>query len=190
MVVLSADQMRVLLHRAAEVVVDALAGRRTPHAPCPDPVLDEARGVFVTLRRDGVLAGCIGYAEAPWSLWETLTEAARSAALEDTRFERIPSEQLDEVEIEVSVLTPPVEIQADGFLPGRHGLCIEAGGHRGLLLPQVATEFDLDHDAFLEALCAKAGLPGDAWRDAQCRLWAFEAQLAVGFLSSLRGDRS
>jgi len=187
---LSAEQMRVLLHRAAEVVVDSLAGRRTPHAECPDAQLAEARGVFVTLRRDGALAGCIGFAEAPWSLWETLTEAARSAALEDTRFDRIPAEQLNEVEVEISVLSPSREIEIEDFEPGRHGLFLEYPGHRGLLLPQVATEFDLDRDGFLRALCAKAGLAEDVWQEDGCQLFAFEAQLAVGYLSSLREDRS
>ncbi len=169
--------MQTLLTRAAQVVEDALHGRKLSHEPCPDPSLEDARGVFVTLRRGDSLAGCIGYPVAPWSLWDTLAEAARSAAVEDSRFDRIPLEELDEVELEISVLTPPREITAEEFEVGRHGLCLEAPGHRGLLLPQVAPEHGLDREGFLDALCRKAGLVEGAWRGEECRLLAFEAQI-------------
>jgi AmmeMemoRadiSam system protein A len=185
---LSDESMRILLRRAAEVVEDAILGRPPSHSECPDPDLEAPRGIFVTLRRDQALAGCIGYAEAPWSLWETLGEAARSAALEDSRFERPRPEELDELGVEISVLTPPREIRAEDFVPGRHGLALESGYQRGLLLPQVASEHGLDHDAFLDALCQKAGIPKDAWRGEGVQLFAFEAQLAEAPLRELREE--
>lgn len=181
---LEARQLEILRQRACRVVIDALEGREMSHEPCPDPAMDSPRGVFVTLRRRGALAGCIGYPEAPWPLWDTLGEAARSAALEDDRFDRIPSTEFAEVELEISVLSPPHEIQVADFERARHGLLIEADGRRGLLLPQVAVEHHLDREGFLDALCRKAGLPRGRWREPACRLLAFEAQIRCGSLSA------
>ncbi len=179
------SSLRTLLRRAARVSAACLGGEEIPREACPDARLEAPGGVFVTLTRAGRLAGCIGYVEAPWPLWHATAQAARGAALEDPRFERLPVEALPEVEIEISVLTPPEPISPDEVEVGRHGLILDARGRRGLLLPQVAVEHHLDREAFLDAVARKAGLSPRAWEWPECRLEAFEAQLDRGRLLEL-----
>ncbi len=140
--------------------------------------LGEPAGAFVTLRRGKQLRGCIGHLEAsPASLALAVAWAAKSAALEDPRFEPVRPEEVAELTIEISVLTPFEEIAPEKVVPGTHGLVIQQGNRRGLLLPQVATEHGLSRERFLEETCAKAGLPRDAWRDSATRVFAFTAEV-------------
>lgn len=182
---LSEYHLRVLLRRAARVCAAGLRGDELPHESCPEEKLEAKGGAFVTLTRKGALAGCIGYVESPMSLWLTVAEAARAAALEDSRFERIPAEALGEIAIELSVLSDSEPIAPKDIELGRHGLILSCGGRRGLLLPQVAIEHRLDREGFLNALTRKAGLPPRAWEREDCTLEAFEAQLAKGALLAL-----
>jgi len=182
---LSEHQLRVLLRRAARVCVACLRGEEVRQENCPDAQLEAKGGAFVTLTREGALAGCIGYLDSPLSLWLTVAEAARAAALEDSRFERTPAHALSELEIELSVLSESQKIAPEEIELGRHGLILSCGGRRGLLLPQVAGEHGLDREGFLHALTRKAGLPPRAYERADCRLEAFEAQLAKGALLAL-----
>ena len=132
----------------------------------------------MTLRRGKHLRGCIGHLDSgPSSLVMAVAWAATSAALEDPRFEPVRPEEVAELTIEISVLTPFEEIAPDKIVPGTHGLVIQQGNRRGLLLPQVATEHRLSRERFLEETCAKAGLPRDAWRDAATRVFAFTAEV-------------
>ncbi len=187
---LPSSSLRTLLRRAARVSAACLRGEEVPDEMCPDPLLEREGGAFVTLTRRGQLAGCIGYVQSPWPLWDTVAQAARGAALEDPRFDRLPVEALPEVEVEISVLTPSVPIEAAEVEVGRHGLIIDCHHQRGLLLPQVAVEHHLDREAFLDALCRKAGLPPGEWRRPECRLEAFEAQLDKGRLLELCGEEA
>jgi AmmeMemoRadiSam system protein A len=140
--------------------------------------LGEPSGAFVTLRRGRNLRGCIGHLEAsPASLALAVAWAAKSAALEDPRFEPVRADEVAELTIEISVLTPFEEIAPEKVVPGTHGLVIQQGNRRGLLLPQVATEHGLSRERFLEETCAKAGLPRDAWRDSATRVFAFTAEV-------------
>jgi AmmeMemoRadiSam system protein A len=151
-----------------------------------DPELEAPGGVFVTLKDRGRLAGCIGFVGSAAPLWRTTEEAARGAALDDPRFDRIPSDRLDGVEVEISVLSPPVPIDAEDVVVGRHGLLLERSPwERGLLLPQVAVEHGLDRLGFLRALCRKAGVEDQAWDDPRCLLRAFTVQKAAGALLPL-----
>lgn len=170
------ESLRALLVYAGAVVRACATDREIPARPCPDAALLAANGVFVTLRRAGELAGCIGFVRSHDSLWEAVAKAARAAATEDPRFERIGAEELDVIEVEVSVLTEPVTIGAEEFEPGRHGLLLRAHGGQGLLLPQVAIEHDLDRAGFLAALCRKACVPPAAWRHPGAELLGFEVQ--------------
>jgi len=182
---LTLESMRLLLRRAARVCAACLLDEVVAEEPCPDAALLRAGGAFVTLKRKGVLAGCIGYVQSEDALWETVRAAARAAALQDSRFERIEASALKEVEVELSVLSPSRPIAPEEVVVGRHGLLIELGGRRGLLLPQVAREHGLDRLGFLNALARKAGLPPDSWEQEDCRLAAFEAQLMSGVLLEL-----
>lgn len=131
-----------------------------------DPVLFEPRGVFVTLKQEGQLRGCIGYTEPHKPLGEAVAAAAISAATQDPRFSPVTLEQLDSIHIEISVLSVPEPVgDVEEIVTGRNGLIVRQGFRTGLLLPQVATEYDLDRVEFLEHTCMKAGLPSDAWQE-------------------------
>ena len=158
-------QQRTLVDIARDAVRAGVTGGN-PHVP-PADELPEASGAFVTLKKHGELRGCIGTLECRGSLAEEVARAAVSAALEDPRFSPVRPSELDDLDIEVSVLGPLERI--DPFDPaaieiGRHGLVVEHGPRRGLLLPQVATEWNMDRETFLSHTCAKAGLPTDCWK--------------------------
>jgi AmmeMemoRadiSam system protein A len=126
-----------------------------------------ASGAFVTLKRGGRLRGCIGTLQCRRSLPEEVRRVAVSAAREDPRFAPVTAPELADLQIEVSVLGPlePIDPRDPAAVEiGRHGLVVEQGARRGLLLPQVATEWGWDRESFLSQTCVKAGLPPDAWR--------------------------
>jgi len=161
---ISSEDRRRLLQEARRAVSDALAGR--PAVPAePEGVLGLRAGVFVSIHSHGELRGCIGHLDADQPLAAVVARSAVAAATEDPRFAPETRAELDDCEIEISVLGPiePVE-DVDDIVVGRHGLIVEQSWHRGLLLPQVAREQRWNRDTFLARTCAKAGLPGDAWK--------------------------
>jgi len=138
----------------------------------------EVRGVFVTITENGALRGCIGYPLPVKALGESVCEMACAAAFEDCRFPTLEEDELKGVKFEVSVLSVPEPVKGDALKEvkvGRDGLIIEAHGRSGLLLPQVATEYDWNAEQFLEALCDKASLPRGSWRNASLK--KFQAQI-------------
>jgi AmmeMemoRadiSam system protein A len=135
-------------------------------------------GAFVTLRRKGELRGCIGQLIPDRELYRIVQQCAVSAAVEDPRFAPVVPEELPEISIEISVLTPFRRVRdVKEIQLGRHGLFVVNGASRGLLLPQVAEEHNLDVPAFLEQTCRKAGLPESAWQDPVTEIFVFEAQI-------------
>jgi AmmeMemoRadiSam system protein B/AmmeMemoRadiSam system protein A len=133
-------------------------------------------GAFVILEKAGNLRGCIGYTQAIMPLYETVTRAAIAAATQDTRFKPVSKEELKQLEISISVLSPLRRIEnVNEIEVGKHGLVIRKGGHSGLLLPQVATEEGWDRITFLRHTCLKAGLPFDAWMDKETEIYVFTA---------------
>ncbi len=163
-------------------------GRRSPTGPvAPGPdVFEQPRGVFVTLKRhpDGRLRGCIGYPMPVLPLGRAIADAAVSAAFDDPRFPPVAAAELGRLIVEVSVLTLPVPVEATGaeaiahaIRVGRDGLIVDAGGHRGLLLPQVAPEQGWSAEEFLDGTCEKAGLPRGAWHKPGVRIRRFEAEI-------------
>jgi AmmeMemoRadiSam system protein A len=156
-----------LLDLAYQTIVDAVHMTSRPAAPVypDDPALMQCAGAFVTLMRCGELRGCVGYIQADMPLWEVVQRMAISAAESDPRFLPLTCDELDDLEIEISVLSPLQRIEdAEQVEVGRHGVMIAKAGRRGLLLPQVATERGWNRNTFLQAVCAKAGLPRDSWR--------------------------
>lgn len=153
--------------RAAKV--DRAPGR-LPHA------LTAPAAAFVTIHEHGELRGCIGLMRFEAPLWVNVRDAARAAALDDPRFLPVDESELPELQLEISVLDPPVKLAdpAD-FVAGRHGIVVERGSRRALLLPQVATEMGWNASQMLEAVCLKAYLPADSWRDSATRLMVFES---------------
>ena len=142
------------------------------------------QGVFVTLTIEGELRGCIGYPEPILPLAEAVASAARAAAFEDPRFPSVNATELEKIRFEVSVLTVPEEIiyKDAKELPkkieiGKDGLIIRKSFNSGLLLPQVATEYNWSPEEFLDNLCMKAGLSPAAWKKGGISLWKFSAQI-------------
>jgi len=145
-------------------------------------VFEKQRGVFTTLTERGDLRGCIGFPYPIKRLDEAVIESAIAAATQDPRFPPVRLEEMDEIIVEVTILTPPEKIDAkDLEIPehvevGRHGLIVKMGSYSGLLLPQVATEFGFDAEEFLSHTCIKAGLPPDCWL-AGAEVYRFEGQI-------------
>jgi uncharacterized protein len=163
--VLTPDQRAALLTLARCSILEYVCHTQTVSAGISDRALQAAGAAFVTLTHRGKLRGCIGYVEAIKPLAEAVAHCAVSAATADPRFLPLTPDELPDLRIEISVLSPLWRIDQPGQIRvGDHGLCISQGGRRGLLLPQVATEFGWDPETFLRQTCLKAGLPGDAWR--------------------------
>jgi len=138
----------------------------------------DPRALFVTLRIAERLRGCIGTLAPEGDLSRTVPRFALRAAFEDPRFPALTAQELSECTIEISVLTPPRPLEDPEEIEiGRDGLILELGGRRGLLLPQVATEWKFDRTTFLAELSRKAGLPPDAWRQPGAKLWSFQAEV-------------
>lgn len=171
---LSADDKKELLQIARNSIAAALGNSPAPPSLNKSEVLDEMSGAFVTLHLLGELRGCIGYIEPRYSLRETVEEVAEKAALEDPRFPPLTLKELGRVEIEVSVLSPLTKVSdVNDIVVGKHGLVIDAGYRRGLLLPQVATEWGWGREQFLSQTCRKAGLPADAWKKNKVTIYSF-----------------
>lgn len=135
-------------------------------------------GAFVTLKKDGQLRGCIGNVVGNGPLVATIERMAQAAAFEDPRFSPVTAEELEQLEIEVSVMGPLTPCPNPELIEiGRHGLYIRKSLHSGLLLPQVATEWGWDRETFLDQTCVKAGLPKGSWRKPKVELWWFEAEI-------------
>ncbi|MBZ5600460.1 MAG: AmmeMemoRadiSam system protein A [Acidobacteriia bacterium] len=171
----SPEERMLLVQLAHEAVASALQGRQPSLTP-PSPHLAEPRGAFTTLYVRGDLRGCVGYVLPVYPLYQTVAETARSAASEDTRFWPVTREELSELEVSLSILSPLKPIQPEEIEVGRHGLLVSLGPHRGLLLPQVPLEHGWDRIAFLEQTCRKAGLPTNAWQKG-AKIEAFTAEV-------------
>ncbi len=174
---LDSDERRQLLRLAREALESHYAGQKPPVVGRPSAKLKQRRGAFVTLTREGHLRGCIGYVEPIVPLWQAVREMAVAAATGDPRFSPVTPDELGDLRIEISALSPLVKCDdPTGITVGSHGLVVRHGGRSGLLLPQVPQEQGWDREEFLAHTCRKAGLPPDAWkRDAE--LFIFTAQV-------------
>lgn len=175
---LNSDERDELLRLARAAISAALSGAAPPVSTLESAALDTECGAFVTLDKAGRLRGCIGYIQAVKPLRETVAAMAVQAALHDPRFPPVAADELDELDIEISVLSPLVEVSDVGEIEvGRDGLIVRLGGASGLLLPQVATDYGWDRTAFLENTCRKAGLPPDSWKRGDARILRFTAEV-------------
>lgn len=183
MAVLSEEEGKLAVRIARGSIEIHLAGRQIPEIPDLPPVFDENRGVFVTLKREGVLRGCIGIPYPVMPLSEALKQAAIASATEDPRFMPVSADEFDGIEIEVTVMTPPEPLlclpaeRPSRIEAGRHGLIVSGRGRSGLLLPQVATEYGWDERTFLDHTCMKAGFPSGCWERSEIEVKTFEGQI-------------
>ncbi len=159
----SAVERQLLLQLARNSIESALGDRDLDLTP-PSAHLAEPRGAFTTLHVGEKLRGCIGYVSPTDSLYKIVADTARAAAFDDPRFEPVTLSEVPHLKLEISVLSSLQPIRPEEVVVGRHGLVVMQGNRRGLLLPQVALEWDWDRETFLSQTCLKAGLPADAWQ--------------------------
>ncbi|PIE69454.1 MAG: AMMECR1 domain-containing protein [Deltaproteobacteria bacterium] len=164
-------------------LVMASIRHRLGHGPAPDmqPLsskLTETYGAFVTLTRNNQLRGCIGHIVGQEPLVITVASMACAAAFEDPRFPPVTLEEVEELLVEISILSPLTQVEdVSAITPGIHGLYLRQGSRSGLLLPQVAIQWGWDRETFLGQTCRKAGLPPDAWRDESMEIYWFQAEV-------------
>lgn len=173
------EEEKNTLHTIARTAIAATClGHPYPEISVASKKLNEKRGAFVTLHKKGTLRGCIGYIRPQKPLHQTIREMADAAAFQDSRFKPVTRGELDDLEIEISVLTPLSRIaRVDEIEVGKHGIYIIRDVHSGILLPQVATENRWDRKTFLEHTCTKAGLSKDAWKDKATEIYIFSADI-------------
>jgi AmmeMemoRadiSam system protein A len=177
---LSEAERKAILELARQAVKEAVCQNRLFQKIPKTEVFERRCGVFVTLYVTKRLRGCIGVIEAKEPLGETIARCAASAALEDPRFSRMQPEEISNLDVEVSLLSPLEPIQPEKVEIGKHGLLVEQGFHRGLLLPQVAVEHHLERERFLQETCHKAGLAPDAWKNSGTRIYGFTCEVLTG----------
>ena len=175
---LSDEEKSLLKNIALQSIKDSLDGKpigNLSHLTSHHSPLKEKCGAFVSLHKHGRLRGCIGHFGEDVPLHEIVSEMARAAAFEDPRFDPVRRDELDDLDIEISVLTPMRRIQSlDEFELHRHGIYIRKGFRSGTFLPQVADEVNWTKEEFV-GHCSqdKAGLGWDGWKDAE--LYVYEA---------------
>ncbi len=175
---LSQGQQNILLRTARTAIEDVLQGAESSPPRTNDPSLLAHCGAFVTLHVDDELRGCIGYIETEDALIDTVHEAALRAAFDDVRFAPLTRGEMEHLAIEISILSPLREItDISEIRVGEHGLLIQHGYARGLLLPQVPVEHGWDRETFLTQTCRKASLPPDAWKTPGVHIFLFTAEV-------------
>ena len=175
---LSQSEKEFLLRLASDSIRCRLEESPVPGHEITSETMKQKRGAFVTLHKHGHLRGCIGYIQGIKPLHEAVIDMAEAAAFDDPRFPPVSREELPELDLEISVLSPLKEVkELDEIEIGKHGLYLTLGAFSGLLLPQVATENGWDRETFLEQTCLKAGLPPEAYKDKDAKLYLFSAEV-------------
>ena len=170
------EEKKELLALARNAITEYVKSGRVLEVEMKDPKLRADGAVFVTIKEKGSLRGCIGHVRAVMPLYQSVIKNAIAASSGDPRFPPMRKEELKEIEIEISVLSPLTLVkEVKDIRVGKHGLVIRKGQLSGLLLPQVPVEFGWDRETFLQQLCVKAGLPGDSWKAAE--LHSFTAEI-------------
>jgi AmmeMemoRadiSam system protein B/AmmeMemoRadiSam system protein A len=171
---LTGEDKEKLLTIARKTISECIRNKKIPDFKVGNEILQKNCGAFVTLKKAGALRGCIGHIIGDKPLFLVVKDMAIAAATQDYRFPPVTTSEIDDIEIEISVLTPMQKVNnVDEIEVGRDGLMIKRGYMSGLLLPQVPVEQGWDKQTFLEHLCYKAGLPSDAWKSSE--LWKFQA---------------
>ncbi|MBI5681987.1 MAG: AmmeMemoRadiSam system protein A [Deltaproteobacteria bacterium] len=172
------EDRELLLNIARQTIESYAKSKKIPEFYINSPELLENRGTFVSLHKNHELRGCIGVFTSDKPLYLTIIEMAVSAGFHDPRFFPVTIDELPQISIEISVLTPMKRIyDVSEIEVGRHGIYIIKGSRRGVLLPQVAAEYNWDRDTFLDHTCMKAGLPLKCWKEEHVEIYIFEADV-------------
>jgi AmmeMemoRadiSam system protein A len=172
---LTRKEQTELLRIARETIVSHVISGTLPAVEAAGKGLNAENGCFVTIKQKGQLRGCIGNFVSDKPLYRLVQEMAVSAAARDPRFYPMKQQDLEDFELDISVLSPLERVSSiEEIKVGVHGIYIIKGSYRGVLLPQVATEYGWDRDTFLKHTCIKAGLPENAWQG-ECEIYIFSA---------------
>ncbi|MFW6172399.1 MAG: AmmeMemoRadiSam system protein B [Elusimicrobiota bacterium] len=176
---LNTEQKKKLLKIARNTIEEYVKNGEMPQIEVQDEQLKEKRGVFVTLHKNGELRGCIGHIMPEKQLYLAVREMAVQSSTKDPRFPPVTEDEIDELEIEISVLTVPKQVKsADEIELKRDGVIVKKGFKQGVYLPQVAEETGWSKEKFLSSLCySKAGLQPDAWKNGSTQLLTFQADV-------------
>ncbi len=178
---LSDNEKEVLLHIARSTIEARVYNRPLEHPPREEKTLNNKVGCFVSIKNQDGLCGCLGTFESESPLYLQVAAMAEAAASKDPRFPPLRPEDVQEFNVEISVLSPLKKIEfSEEIEIGTHGIFLERSTYRGVLLPQVAVERGWDRETFLKQTCIKAGLPQDAWSHADTSLYIFSAHIFAG----------
>ena len=169
-------EKKELLSIARNAITEFVTDKKTIEVDMKNPKLRTDGAVFVTIKEKGSLRGCIGHVQAIMPLYQSVIKNAIAASSSDPRFPPMTKDELQDIEIEISILSLMQKLKdVKNIQIGKHGLVIRKGSQSGLLLPQVPIEQGWDRQTFLKQICAKAGLPEYAWKDAE--LYTFTAEI-------------
>jgi AmmeMemoRadiSam system protein A len=176
---LAASEKRTLLEISRKALTLYVKEGRRLNWKNDNPAFEAIRGLFVTLHKTGRLRGCIGNIVGTLPIYKGLIEMTIAAASQDPRFSPVRDDELAEIDIEISLLTPLQEINdPHEIIMGKHGVLVKDGLRSGVYLPQVALETGWSRDEFMNSLCSeKAGMAADAWCRGNCRLYTFTAEV-------------
>ena len=167
-----------LLEIAREAICHQVNGEAYTPIPREEKTLNERAGCFVTIKKNGRLRGCIGNFQSQQPLFREVAIMAAASASEDPRFPPMKAEELENFSLEITILSPLKKIEdTEQIEVGVHGIYIEKGFHRGVLLPQVATEYGWDRETFLQQTCLKAGIAADSWQFPDAEIYIFSGQI-------------
>lgn len=175
---LTPKEKAILLSIARKSIETHIRSGQVYIEPREEKTLNARNGCFVTIKQGGRLRGCIGNFQSELPIFREVAEMAAASASKDPRFYPMKDEDLEDFNLEISVLSPLHKIEDISEIEvGTHGIYLEKGYYRGVLLPQVATEHGWDRETFLNQTCVKAGLPTDAWRADDAEIYIFSAQV-------------
>ncbi|MBD1399076.1 AmmeMemoRadiSam system protein A [Pelovirga terrestris] len=169
---------QVLLNIARTAIAHEINQQSFNPPPREEQSLNERAGCFVTLKMNGQLRGCIGNFQSRRPLFQEVALMAAAAATQDPRFSPLTKPELDQIHLEITILSPLEKISGpDDITIGEHGIYLEHGINRGVLLPQVATEHQWDALTFLRQTCNKAGLSADMWQAPDAEIYRFSGEI-------------
>jgi AmmeMemoRadiSam system protein A len=176
---LNSIQRKRLLEIARQSMEGYIKTGEKPDFREKDEILNKEMGAFVTLHKNGNLRGCIGNIIGKGPLYATVSDMSVQSATADPRFNAVSKEELDKIDIEISVLSPLERVyDPDKIIMGKHGVLVKSAFRSGVYLPQVATETGWSRDEFMDSLCfQKAGLPIDSWKKGGCEIYIFNAEV-------------
>ncbi len=175
---LKSKEKKILLDIAHKAIVAVVREEDTTPEPREEKALNTRSGCFVTIKQDDELRGCIGNFQSDLPLFKEVAEMAAASACKDPRFYPLQEDEINNISIDISVLSPLEKIDSiESIEIGTHGIYLEKGYYRGVLLPQVATEHNWDRETFLKQTCIKAGLPTDSWEAEETDIYIFSAEV-------------